>query len=80
MAQDPGQVLTKWSAGSPRLYAGRAVRPFGGKLNYEGEKLVLRDATGTVPTRWNTGSVFRGRPQAIPFRTTSPATHTPFSW
>lgn len=48
VAQDPGQVLTKWSAGSPRLTPAALFGPFGGKLNNEGEKLVLRDATGTV--------------------------------
>ncbi len=48
VAQDPSQVLAKWSTMSPKLTPARLFGPFGGKLNNEGEKLVLCDATGAV--------------------------------
>jgi hypothetical protein len=44
VAQDPVDVLTKWSV----LTAKKVFGPFGGKLNSEGERLVLRDVTGVV--------------------------------
>lgn len=48
VALDPAQVLAKWSAMSPKLTSSRLFGPFGGKLSNEGEKLVLRDATGAA--------------------------------
>ncbi|MGE5295576.1 MAG: lamin tail domain-containing protein, partial [Solirubrobacterales bacterium] len=48
VAQDPSQVLAKWSTMSPKLTSARVFGPFDGKLSNEGEKLVLRDASGVV--------------------------------
>ncbi|MBP7050260.1 MAG: lamin tail domain-containing protein [Phycisphaerae bacterium] len=42
VAQDRNHVLTKWST------AGKVFGPFDGRLSSEGEKLVLRDATGVI--------------------------------
>jgi hypothetical protein len=48
VAQDPGQVLTKWSVQAVKLTPAKLFGPFDGKLSSEGEKLVLCDATGAV--------------------------------